>query len=80
MLDLDVQKFKEFRYQLHASFPKRKDALLELTDAIAGNIRFKSPVALSLSATFSREYSSLHDAVDIFFSTCRIRLFLNRTV
>ena len=69
MLDSPIKNFEEFRRWLRASFPKRRDALLELTDAIAGNTRFKSPVALSLSSLFSRQYPSLHDAVDNFFST-----------
>jgi hypothetical protein len=69
MLDSPITNFKEFRRQLRASFPKRRDALSELTDAIAGNTRFKSPVALSLSSLFSRQHPSLYDAVDNFFST-----------
>lgn len=78
MLDFAIKKFKEFRQKLRDSFPNRKDALLELTDAIAGNIHYKSPVALSLSALFSRKYSSVHDGVDNFFSTCQFRIFLCR--
>ena len=69
MLDSPIKHFKEFRRRLRASFQKRRDALLELVDAVAGNTRFKSPVALSLSRLFSRKYPSLHDAVDNFFST-----------
>ena len=75
MLDTAIKIFKEFRQKLHDSFPKRQGALLELTDAIAGNTHSKSPVALSLSALFSRGYSSIHDGVDNFFSTCQRRLF-----
>ncbi|MBF0584556.1 MAG: hypothetical protein HQL80_10035 [Magnetococcales bacterium] len=75
MLDSPIKNFEEFRRQLRASFPKRRDALLELTDAIAGNTRFKSPVALSLSSLFSRQYCSLYDAVDNFFPTSRLRFF-----
>ena len=73
MLDSFVKNFEEFRRQLRASFQKRRDALLELIDAVAGNTRFNSPVALSLSSLFSRQYPSLHDAVDNFFSTRRGR-------
>lgn len=75
MLDTPIKNFEEFRRRLRASFPKRRDALLELTDAIAGNTRFKSPVALSLSCLFSRQYCSLHDAVDNFFQTSQGCLF-----
>ena len=67
MLELGVARFIEFRNKLRASFPKRSDALLELTDALSGNVTAKSPVELSLSPLFSRSYSSLHDAVDNFF-------------
>lgn len=68
MQESAVARFNEFRSQLHASFPKRRDALLELMDALAGNTSANSPVALSLSSLFSRCYGSLHDAVDNFFS------------
>ena len=68
MLESAVARFNTFRDRLHASFPKRRDALLELVDALAGNTSAKSPVALSLSPLFSRCYGSLHDAVDNFFS------------
>lgn len=73
MLDALVSRFKKFRDQLRASFPKRRDALFELTDAIAGNDRAPSAVFLSLSTLFSRQYSSLHDGVDNFFSGNRLR-------
>ena len=73
MLESAVTRFNEFRSQLHASFPKRRDALLELTDALAGNTSANSPVALSLGPLFSRCYGSLHDAVDNFFSCYRFQ-------
>ena len=40
---------------------------MNLIDALAGNYSAQSPVELSLSSLFSRQYSSLHDAVDNFF-------------
>lgn len=39
---------------------------MDLIDTIAGNSSAKSAVELSLSSLFSRQYSSLHDAVDNF--------------
>jgi hypothetical protein len=68
MLESAVARFKEFRSKLRASFPKRRDALLELIDAIAGNTSANSPVALSLSPLFSRRHGSVHDGIDNFFS------------
>ncbi|MBF0290498.1 MAG: hypothetical protein HQM14_22035 [SAR324 cluster bacterium] len=69
MLDSIITRFKQFRDLLRSSFPRRRDATLELVDAISGNTQFKSPVALSLSALFARQYSSIHDSVDNFFSS-----------
>ena len=77
MQDSSIQRFKDFRHQLHSSFQKRRDAVMELIDAITGNSNnSKSPACLSLSALFSRGYSSIYYAVNDFFSTRQIRLLL----
>ncbi|MCP4699061.1 MAG: transposase [Gammaproteobacteria bacterium] len=61
--ELELTKFRE---KLHASFPYRADALVNLIDTIAGDTTAKSPVELSLDPLFPRCYSSLYDAVDNF--------------
>jgi hypothetical protein len=62
-----LQQLVDFREKLHCSFPLRSDATMDLIDTLAGNSSAQSPVELSLSSLFSRQYSSLHDAVDNFF-------------
>lgn len=62
-----IQQLVDFRKKLHCSFPLRSDATTDLIDALAGNSSAKSPVELSLSSLFPRQYSSLHDAIDNFF-------------
>ena len=60
-------KFVEFRKELYESLDKRADATMDLIDAISGNQSASSPVQLSLSSLFRRQYASLHDAVDNFY-------------
>ena len=62
-----VQRLVEFRETLYKTFSYRADATMDLIDAMAGNSSAASPVELSLSSLFPRQYSSLHDAVDNFF-------------
>ena len=58
--------FVKFRNELYDSPDKRADAAMDLTDALSGNQSAASPVQLSLSTLFRRQYASLHDAVDNF--------------
>jgi len=60
-------KFVEFRNDLYDSIDKRADATMDLIDALSGNQSAASPVQLSLSTLFRRQYASLHDAVDNFY-------------
>ena len=62
-----VQRLAEFRETLYKTFFYRADATMDLIDAMASNSSAASPVELSLSSLFPRQYSSLHDAVDNFF-------------
>ena len=62
-------KFVKFRKELYESLDKRADATMDLIDAISGNQSASSPVQLSLSSLFRRQYASLHDAVDNFSMT-----------
>ena len=52
-----------FRVAIHASFTFRADALFELVDALLLSAAARSPVALSLSAAFRREFASVYDAL-----------------
>jgi hypothetical protein len=57
----------QFRLDLYEYFPYRRDALLDLIDALASNTFARSVIELSLSPLFRREHSSLPDAIDNFF-------------
>jgi len=58
-----IEKFTDFREELHASFPYRADALSELIDSIGANTTARSAVELSLTLPFHRCYSRVHEAV-----------------
>ena len=62
-----IRTFENFRKNLYNSFSKRKDAIMDLIDSLAGNPQPVSSVQVSLNPLFRREYSSLHDAVDNLF-------------
>ncbi|MDJ0591144.1 MAG: transposase [Pleurocapsa sp. MO_226.B13] len=57
------QEFKQFREKLYQSFNYRRDTLMDLVDAIAANTTARSPVELSLSSLFRREYSALYKGI-----------------
>ncbi len=57
------QKFQQFREKLYQSFSYRRDTLMDLVDAISGNTTAGSPVELSLSPLFRREYSALYKGI-----------------
>ncbi len=61
-----VEAIVDFRNELHASFLFRADATMNLIDALSTNTSAHSPVELSLNPHFSRQHSSLHDALDNF--------------
>ena len=54
---------QQFRQKLYETFGLRRDALMELTDALSSTPNAQSVVALSLSPFFRRHYSSVHDAI-----------------
>lgn len=64
-------KLEQFRLDLYNILPYRRDALLDLIDALASNTFARSVVELSLSPLFRREHSSVPDAVDNFFRASR---------
>jgi hypothetical protein len=62
-----VNQLRQFRRDLYDILPQRPDAILDLLDALAGNTQARSPVELSLSPVFRRQYGSVYAAVDHFF-------------
>jgi len=57
-------KLSQFRNELYLLFPKRRDAIMNLLDALScDGDRCKSVVQLSNSKQFKRQYSSITDAV-----------------
>ncbi len=50
------QEFEQFRDKLYQSFNYRRDTVMNLVDAIAANTTARSPVELSLSFLFRRNY------------------------
>ena len=66
------QEFKQFRDKLYQSFDYRRDTLMDLVDAIAANTTARSPVELSLSSLFRREYSALYKGIQELNRTTQI--------
>ena len=58
------QKLIEFRNKLYQLFPKRPDVIMNLLDAISSYAHdCRSVVSLSEAAAFTRQYSSITDAI-----------------
>jgi len=62
-----ISQLQQFREELYQLLPARRDALMDLLDALASSPQTRSVVALSLSPLFRREYGSVSDAIDNFF-------------
>ncbi|SEH08105.1 hypothetical protein [Candidatus Venteria ishoeyi] len=62
------EQFKAIRQALYDNFLLRADALFNLLDSLSGRQRAQSIVELSLESLYERQYSSLYDAVDCFFT------------
>ncbi len=60
------QEFEQFREKLYQSFNYRRDTLMDLVDALAANTTARSPVELSLSPLFRREYSALYKGIQAY--------------
>ena len=58
-----LQLLQTFRHKLLGIFPRRADALFELTDALLLSVDPRSPVELSLSPAFRRRFSMVYDAL-----------------
>jgi len=66
-MTIHISQLEQFRQELYAAFDLRRDALMELIDAVSSTSNAHSVVELSLSPFFRREYSSVHDAIAHFF-------------
>lgn len=64
-----ISQLKQFRQELYETFNLRRDAIIELMDALSSSPNAHSVVELSLSPYFRREYSSVSDAIAHFFQT-----------
>jgi len=62
-----ISQLEQFRQELYEAFDLRRDALMELIDALSSTPEARSVVELSLSPFFRRGYSSVHDAIAHFF-------------
>ncbi|WP_423062300.1 transposase [Candidiatus Paracoxiella cheracis] len=61
---LATEKLKQFRTFLYNIFPARRDANMNLLDALSSHgHRCKTPIELCESPYFEREYSSITDAI-----------------
>ena len=55
---------KNFRWQVYQQFPHRKDAIMNLLDALSGYGRqCRSVIELSETPPFKRKYTSITDAI-----------------
>lgn len=61
---LILDKVRFFQVDLFDSFPKRKNAILQLVEALACSDKPSSPVELSLTPAFQRTYSDISNAID----------------
>src|SRR5512139_131033 len=66
-----ISQVQQFRQELYQLLPARRDALLDLLDALCSSPQACSVVELSLSPLFRREYGSLSDAIAHFFQAKR---------
>lgn len=53
----------QFRAEVYSTFQRRADAVFELIDALAADTQARSPVELSLSPFFRRQYASIYDGL-----------------
>lgn len=58
-----VSRLEQFRQTVYEAFERRRDALMELIDALSSTPDARSVVELSPSSFFRREYPSVYDAI-----------------
>ena len=64
MNTISLIQLQQFRAALYHTFMHRADAVFELIDALAGDSQARTPVELSLSPLFQRQYPSIYDGLD----------------
>jgi len=62
-----ITQLAQLRQKLYAALPLRRDALMDLIDALASSTTARSVVELSLSEPFRRSYTAVFDAIEHFF-------------
>jgi hypothetical protein len=72
MLDEIVNVLKNFRDKIYNYFPSRRDAAMELVDALSSNTTAKSIVELSLNPVHRRNYCSITRVLDEIPATSEI--------
>lgn len=68
MLEEIVPILKNFRDRIYRFFPSRRDAAMELVDALSSNRAASSVVELSLSPLHRRNYCSITRVLDEYVS------------
>jgi hypothetical protein len=68
MLEEIVPVLKNFRDKIYRFFPSRRDATMELVDALSSNKTATSVVELSLSPLHRRNYCSITRVLDEYLS------------
>lgn len=61
---MNLNTLKAFRHGVYQSFPRAKDALFNLVDALASEDRAQSLPELSLSPAFERKWPSTYEALE----------------
>jgi len=69
MLNEIIPVLKKFRDKMYQFFPSRRDASMELVDALSSNTSANSVVELSLNPLHRRNYCSITRVVDEFYKT-----------
>jgi hypothetical protein len=54
-----LAQFQQFRQDVYANFPLNRDSVMDLLDALSGNIMGQTPVELCEHPSFRRGYSAL---------------------
>ncbi|HEY9299129.1 MAG TPA: transposase [Phormidium sp.] len=62
-----IAQFQQFRQDVYANLLLNRDSLMDLLDAMTGNITAQTPVELCEHPSFRRGYSALYKAIKQFF-------------
>ncbi len=62
----NIKDFQKWRTQLYNTLSSRREAVIQLIDALSSNLQANSVVELSLNPLFERNYNSLYRAIQEF--------------